>query len=241
MKLSIVIPAYNEEKLISSTLASIKKALVPALQRGYTTELIVVDNNSHDRTAELAIRSGSRVIFQPFHQISRVRNTGARAAQGDWLIFIDADCWPEEGLIREVLDCIETGNVAGGGSIVRMEEVPFHFKLVIGFWNSLSRIFRWAAGSFIFCQARVFHDLGGFSLEYYAAEEIDFSRRVKRWARMHHQRFVILHRHPLLTSGRKLYLYSRWEQIKVLWGFLSRPRQFIRHRRHCFPWYDGRR
>ena len=146
MKLSIIIPAYNEEKLIASALSSIQKALAPAIRLSYDPELIVVDNNSDDRTAELAAQFGARVVFEPIHQISRVRNAGAGAAKGDWLIFIDADCWPEAPLINDVLDCIRDQGVMGGGSVLTMEDVPFLLNLMIGLWNGLSRLFRWAAG-----------------------------------------------------------------------------------------------
>ena len=241
VKLSIIIPAYNEEKLIASSLSSIQKALAPAIRLGYDPELIVVDNNSDDRTAELAARFGARVVFEPIHQISRVRNAGAGAAKGDWLIFIDADCWPEAALINDVLDCIRDQGVMGGGSVLKMEDMPFLFNLMIGLWNGLSRLFRWAAGSFIFCRADAFRDIGGFSLEYFVAEEIDFSVRAKRWARERGKRFTILHRHPLMTSGRKFHLYSRSERFGTLWELLRHPRRFMRDRRLCYLWYDGRR
>lgn len=62
MKLSVIVPAYNEEKLIVSSLTSIQRALVPAIQLGCQTELVVVDNGSSDHTAELATRSGASVV-----------------------------------------------------------------------------------------------------------------------------------------------------------------------------------
>ena len=64
------------------------------------------------------------------------------------------------------------------------------------------------AGSFIFCEARAFRQVGGFSNELFAGEEIDLSRRLKRLARERKKRIVILHRHPLLTSARKMHLYT---------------------------------
>jgi len=88
MKISIIIPAYNEEKYLASTLAS----LVVARDRvGGDAEIIVVDNESTDRTAEIASSFSIRLINESVHNIGRVRNTGAAAANGDVLIFIDAD------------------------------------------------------------------------------------------------------------------------------------------------------
>ena len=241
MKLSVIVPAHNEEKLIVSSLASIQRALVPAVQLGCQTELIVVDNGSSDRTAELATRSGARVVFEPVRQIARARNAGAAAATGDWLLFIDADCWPEPALISDVLDCIQDGRVMGGGSTVKVEGLPFPLSLLSRLWNGVSRLLGWAAGSFIFCRANAFLEIGGFSLNYYVAEEIDLSIRLKRWARDHDSRFSILHLHPLLTSGRKEWLYTRCEIVGTFWKVLRHPRRFFRDRNLCTPWYDGRR
>lgn len=241
MRLSVIVPAYNEEKLIVGSLTSVQKALLPAVRQGCQTEIIVVDNGSTDRTAELSSRVGARVVFEPIRQIARVRNAGASTATGDWLLFIDADSWPEAALIDDVVNCIRDGRVMGGGSVLKMEKVPFPLTLLIDLWNGLSRLLGWAAGSFIFCRADAFREIGGFGLEYFVAEEIDFSIRAKRWARERGNRFTILHRHPLLTSGRKVRLYSRGEMLRALWRLLRHPRRFIRDRALCHLWYDGRR
>jgi hypothetical protein len=79
----------------------------------------------------------------------------------------------------------------------------------VAWWNLTSRIARWAAGSFIFCDAIAFRRIGGFGQEWFAAEEIDLFRRLKREARRTGRRIVILTRHPLVTSGRKARLYTK--------------------------------
>src|SRR6478609_2442449 len=88
---SIVVPAFNEEKLIARTLDAIRAAAEAFVRRGWDTELIVCDNNSTDRTAALARAAGATVVFEPVNQIGRARNKGAEAASGDWLVFVDAD------------------------------------------------------------------------------------------------------------------------------------------------------
>jgi hypothetical protein len=98
---------------------------------------------------------------------------------------------------------------------------------------------KWAAGSFLFCEGAAFHAVGGFSEELYAAEEIDFSRRLK--ARYKDREFTILHRHPLATSGRKAELYSWREHLTFMWRMLTAGRRTLRSREACSVWYDGRR
>jgi glycosyltransferase involved in cell wall biosynthesis len=204
--------------------------------RGWSTELIVCDNNSTDRTAQIARAAGAKVVFEPANQISRARNAGAAAASGDWLLFVDADSSPSLQLFQDLIDLIEAKTAIGGGCTVTLPGVPLGIRAWVGLWNALSRTMSWAAGSFLFCEAAAFREAGGFSDELYAAEEIDLSRRLKRRGR-----FVILHRHPLLTSPRKAELYTWREHFAFLWRMLIAGRRTLRSREACSVWYDGRR
>src|SRR5437016_2716049 len=109
LKISIVVPAFNEEKLIAQTIHQIPAALAPFIKLGWQTELIVCDNNSTDATAELARQAGAIVVFEPINQIGRARNSGAAAASGDWLIFVDADSSPSRELFADVAQHIQSG------------------------------------------------------------------------------------------------------------------------------------
>ena len=80
VKISIVVPAFNEERLLGESLAQIKSAARAFAPRGWDFELIVCDNNSTDRTAEIARVAGATVVFEPVNQIARARNSGAAAA-----------------------------------------------------------------------------------------------------------------------------------------------------------------
>ena len=76
MDLSIIIPAYNEEKLIAETIGRIQTAVSPLTTYGTQYELIVCDNNSTDDTAVLAQQAGATVVFEPDNHIAKARNTG---------------------------------------------------------------------------------------------------------------------------------------------------------------------
>ena len=89
MRISVVVPAFNEERLLPRTLESIRLALTAFERRGWSCELIVCDNNSTDRTAELACKAGAKVVFEPVNQISRARNAGAaqrRPSSLEWRV-----------------------------------------------------------------------------------------------------------------------------------------------------------
>jgi glycosyltransferase involved in cell wall biosynthesis len=241
MKISVIVPAYNEEKLIAGSLRSIQQAAAVFASRQWETEIIVCDNNSSDATAGLARAAGARVVFEPVNQIARARNTGAAAATGDWFVFVDADSHPTAELFDEVAAQIESGRCLAGGCTVRMDERHFAADAGTGLWNLLSRLAKWAAGSFIFCQAEAFREVAGFSAELFASEEIDLSRRLKVLARRSGKKIVILHRHPLVTSARKMRLYSRGDMARFFARAILRPRATVTRREQCGPWYDGRR
>jgi glycosyltransferase involved in cell wall biosynthesis len=242
MKISIVVPAFNEAKLIAATLRGIQRAAAAAFApMGWEVETIVCDNNSTDATAQLAQSGGARVVFEPINQIARARNTGAAAAVGDWLLFIDADSRPTPELLAEVAQQIQSGCCLAGGSTVVMDHRHWLGDGATGLWNMISRLRKWMAGSFIFCETAAFRKIGGFNLELFASEELDLSIRLKKVARQTGKTIVILHRHPLLTSGRKVRLYSPAEWGRFALKAVLSPRRTVTSREACGPWYDGRR
>ena len=84
--ISFIIPAWNEESVLDPTLEALT---VVARHLDVPSEVIVADDSSTDRTAEIARQRGARVVSVQHRQISATRNAGAREAQGDLLIFID--------------------------------------------------------------------------------------------------------------------------------------------------------
>ena len=241
MKVSIIIPAFNEERLIGETLRRVKAATAAFGRRDWATEIIVCDNNSTDRTAELSRAEGAAVVFEPVNQIARARNCGAAAASGDWLVFVDADSHPSVELFDDVAGQMVTGRCLAGGCTMRLEGHYLVGNLITQLWNGISRAARLLAGSFIFCEAGAFRELGGFDNELFAGEEIDLSQRLKRLAREKKKRIVILHRHPLLTSARKVHLYKRREHFRFLLRAALSHKRTLRSREECHTWYDGRR
>lgn len=81
MHISFIIPAFNEEQLIEQCLHSLADSVADNQAYGYTHEIIVVDNNSTDKTAQLAARAGAKVVFEPVNHIARARAAGANVAQ----------------------------------------------------------------------------------------------------------------------------------------------------------------
>ena len=241
MKISIVIPAFNEERLLGESLTQIKSASGSFKKIGWEVELIVCDNNSTDRTAEIARAAGAVVVFEPVNQIARARNCGAAAATGDWLVFVDADSHPSAELFSDVAEQINSGKCIAGGSTVRLDEKYFVAGIITRLWNLTSRWKKYLAGAFIFCETNAFRKLGGFSHEFFCAEELELSQRLKKLAREQGRGIVVLHRHPLQTSARKMRLYSPWDHLRFLFRAIFDTRRAMGSRESAHMWYDGRR
>ena len=239
--MSIVVPAFNEARGLPATLASIRSASAAFDARGWTHELIVCDNNSTDGTGDVARAAGARVVFEPVNQISRARNAGATHAIGDWLVFVDADSHPPRALFDDLVETIAAGRCLAGGATVAVESRHWLARATVAVWNAISRFRRLAAGSFIFCEARAFREVGGFSLELFATEELELFGRLKAAARRTGRTIVILHAHPMVTSDRKARLYTKREIATSLLKSVLTLGRTMRNRDDCYVWYDGRR
>lgn len=242
MRVSVVLPAFNEEKLLPAALAAVKEAATAFTARGWEWECVVCDNNSTDGTSTVARAAGATVVFELVNQIGRARDAGARVATGAWLVFIDADSTPSAELFASIATRIADGRALGGGSTVELEPgTPRYARFVCGLWNLWSRLAGWAAGSCVWVEAEAFRAVGGFGTEYYAGEEVFLSRRLKTLARRSGRRFVILADHPLRTSSRKLKLYTLTEAGRFFFRMLFTAGRAAKRPENCEIWYDGRR
>ena len=106
-------------------------------------------------------------------------------------------------LVQEVLDLMSSQEYIGCGSTVAVEGGSLFNKLRMERLNPFFRCFKYSGGVFLLCRKEAFQAIQGFSLGLYAYEEFDFICRLKRYGRSKGKRFTVLHRHPVITSGRK--------------------------------------
>ena len=229
--ISFVVPAYNEQSHLGVTLVALDAA---ARAVGEPYEVIVVNDASTDRTAEIAESHGARVVHVAHRQISRTRNAGAREARGEILVFVDADTVVHAGLVRDALAAVRGGAVGGGARIRVDGGMPRFARLVTSVILRALAACGIAGGCFLYARREDFWAVGGFDERLFAAEEIALSRALARRGR-----FVIL---PLfvLTSGRKFRSYSSWYAFVLMCRFALRP-GMLRDRRGLDFWYEGRR
>lgn len=230
--ISIIIPAYNEEKLLSASLDAIRKDKSP------DSELIVVDNESTDKTREIADAAKARIVSTTIHNIGHVRNTGAAAATGDVLLFIDADTIVKQGTFAMIELTMSDSNCYGGS--VRVEyEGPFDrfwMSTFMKLWLFLGKLTKMRQGALQYCRADIFRELDGYDETIYVGEDIDFHWRLDRLALRRGAYTEFIEEPTVTTSARR---WNRMGLIRML--FFTHPVTiFLAWRIRSFwkDWYD---
>src|SRR6266516_5725218 len=231
--ISFIIPAYNEEMEISSTIAAIHHGAATGTAQPY--EIILVDDASTDATPKIAAMAGARVISIHRRHIAAARNAGARAAQGEYLFFVDADTRINKAHVVEAIAALEAG-YAGGSARVAMDGfVPMWGRVLLRGFSGLYFGLNLGAGAFLFTTRRNFEAIGGFDEQYFVGEEVYFSLELRKLGR-----FKVL-REPIVTSGRKLRMYPAKQFLREFFGVVVAGPRGARLRSKLRLWYFGKR
>jgi glycosyltransferase involved in cell wall biosynthesis len=230
--ITFVVPAHNEEFELSSTLAAIHAAASGAVQ---ACEVIVVDDASTDATPEIASQAGAKVIRINRRQIAAARNAGARAAQGEYLFFVDADTRINRSHVAQAIAALEAGYAGGSARVAVDGFVPLWGRILLRTFCALYFGLNLGAGAFLFTTRRNFEEIGGFDEQYFVGEEVYFSLALRQLGR-----FKVL-REPILTSGRKLRMYSAKQVLGDFFSVIVGGRRVARSRARLRLWYDGKR
>ena len=238
--ISVVIPAYNEADYIAETVSSVRTA---ALEVDGPVEIIVVDNNSSDDTAEIARSLGAKVVFEPVNQIARARNAGASFASGRYLVFVDADTRLQGDILAKVAKNLASGEVIGGGAWVEPDSSGishFLFKYLVNYGLSLKNV---SVGPFLYCEREAFAQAGGFDQELYAAEEFRLAENMKAQGRAVNKEWKLIkhgRRHRIVTSSRKFGRLGGLEMVLSNIHLLWKSGQKLRKKDQCAFWYQAR-
>ncbi|WP_347484678.1 glycosyltransferase family 2 protein [Vandammella animalimorsus] len=132
LTLSVVLPAKNEQEAVGQTVERIVRAWPQA-------EVIVVDDGSSDATAQVAEAARARVIRHPYSKGNGAAiKTGARAARGDIIVFMDADGQHDPAHIQALLDKLEEGYDMAVGARDAAGQASRHRGLANAFYNRLA-------------------------------------------------------------------------------------------------------
>jgi glycosyltransferase involved in cell wall biosynthesis len=239
-RISLIIPAFNEETLLPTLLDTVETA-----RRQYTfgperVEVIVADNASTDRTAEIALLRGCRVIPVEKRAIAAARNGGAQAAQGDILAFVDADSRIHPETFNAIEGVFSSNDVVAGATGVRPERMSPALAILV----AMTVPFRMAGldSGVVFCRREDWQAVGGYNEDRLVSEDIQFLLALKRLGRSRGQRLVRVRGAQAVTSTRKFDQHGDWRFLIKLfaapWLMLFRPASFERWVRKY--WYEER-
>ncbi|HET9418412.1 MAG TPA: glycosyltransferase [Chthoniobacterales bacterium] len=239
--LSFIVPAYNEEIELPATIESIRAAAhnIDPLRGGFAVannyEIIVVDDASTDATAEIARKAGAEVVAIDRRQIAAARNAGARAARGDILFFVDADTRIRREHVTGAIEAVNGAYAGGSARVVTDGTIPLWGRLLMKTFCAVYFANNLGAGAFLFTTRENFDKIGGFNEDFYIGEEVYFSLALRKLGR-----FKIL-RTPVITSGRKLRMYSARQILVRSFGILLHGKRAALSRDRLDLWYEGKR
>ena len=237
MDISIIIPAFNEEEYLGATIDAIETASKCLLDIvNVDIEMIVVDNNSADGTADIARGKGAVVVHECVQGISRARNTGVRHASGEIIIFVDADVIVPHNLLASVYDAMSDSNCVGGGADVEYRPKRTVVRLYLRIWRMLGRITDMVQGATQFCRKRVFEEIGGYDETAWIGEDVDFYWELKRYAKREGRRVSVIREPRVRASTRR---FDKWPLWRILvWTNPLFIAAFRRRKKFWGGWYS---
>lgn len=201
MKISVVIPAYNEEKLLPRTLASLKRQTRPP------DEIIVLNASSTDATEEVSRRAGADVVTLPKRTIGYSRQQGILRATGDIVLQTDADAQLPDDWIGRMLVRLENKKYLGYFGGFRVVDGPLWYRLYINYFQPVSNTILFAVLKLPFATGQnmgFWRDeaiaAGGIPEDYKLAEDIEIARRLQKRGKIYFTQSEYV-----LASGRRGY------------------------------------
>jgi glycosyltransferase involved in cell wall biosynthesis len=231
--LSFIVPAHNEQAVLGRTLQAIHDSVRGT---GQPYEIIVADDASTDGTAEIARQNGAKVVSVNHRQISATRNSGARAAQGERLFFIDADTVLNSRVVDAALRNFDKG-IVGGGAVVYFDlPLPLYIRIFMPLAGLVSQLAEFCGGACMFCTRAAFEKSGGFSEQMFCAEECAFILALKKQGR-----FSVVWP-KVMTSGRRVRTMSGLQAIAIVLRIGRSPIKGTTQRSIVQDvWYDSNR
>lgn len=204
VNVSIVIPAFNEERYIGNCLDSISQLNYPK----DSLEVIVVDNGSRDQTVNIAKKYDVKVLVKSDGKVGAVRNYGAKNAKGEVLFFLDSDCTLSKDWLMNAIEFYkaEPGSVYGGQYLLRERPSWIEKYWILGD-PSKKMNQRTLVGGCIMIPKKIFFDVGLFNEMLNSGEDTDLHNRLE-------------------ASGYSVYLRPEFNVTHL--GFPSTIEEFIK-------------
>lgn len=210
---SVIVPVYNGEKIISSCIEALLIQKYPQDR----FETIIVDNNSTDDTKKVINQYPVKYLLQDEYQSSYAsRNSGIKEAKGDLLAFTDADCIPERNWLPELVRAMEDQSLGGAGGMIKAyRPVTLIEQYAASAVLDQEKTLRHPIHPFIqtanaVYRREVFVRIGNFDNTLVSWGDVDMSWRVQKetdWKLAYVPEAVVEHRHRTTVPG--LYRQAR--------------------------------
>jgi glycosyltransferase involved in cell wall biosynthesis len=199
VRLSVVVPAFDEEAYLPATLASLARQQVPG---GF--EVVVVDNASTDATAEIAARYGARVVREETPGVCAARQRGTEEARGAIVVSTDADTVHPAGWLARLAERFDADDVVAVAGPCRYLDPPWWARVFPPGWFAVIGAVHALTGRVLYLTAtNVAFRRDGFpgydTRLTQGGDEVDLLRRLRRRGRV-----VWDGGNPVLTSSRRM-------------------------------------
>jgi glycosyltransferase involved in cell wall biosynthesis len=213
LRQTLVIPAHNEELLLPRLLDTVDVARARYSFGAGAIEVIVADNASTDRTAEIAAARGCRVVAVAKRVIAAARNGGAAHATSPMLAFVDADTQIHPDTFNGIERALANGRIVGGATGVTLER----WSLGIALFYAMMLPFVFITGmdaGVAFCRRSDFMEIGGYDERRLVAEDVAFLWALKRLGWSRRQWLTRLRSIKAIASTRRFDRYGDWHYFR---------------------------
>jgi glycosyltransferase involved in cell wall biosynthesis len=212
--MSVIIPAYNEEAVLPSTLIALQAA-VDVYRDGKlgSVEVIVTDNASTDDTARVATAHGAKVVTQPIKGIGHARNAGAAAARAPILYFLDADVAVPSDVLVAIDAALGDGRCHGGAvapDYRPASKVLVHYNRL---WAMYARRRHMTQGVSQFATRSAFDAIGGYRTDMWMAEDTQFGWDLRAHALAQGGHVTVITETLVVPSTRRMDEWGAWTTI----------------------------
>lgn len=211
-KISVVIPAHNEENFIEGCiLAILSAAELISLQ----VEVVVVLNRCTDSTQEIAEKYGAVCLVDESRCIAAVRNKGCFAASGDIVVTCDADSRLHKSSLKNVVNALGRPDIIGGGMRIVFDRRSLGIMTTQLVLDIAEKVTRLPCGAF-WTTKDAFVAVSGFDETLTVAEDVYFAKKLKAFGKKLGKKYILLTGSPLLTSSRKFDYFGDWMLLKMI-------------------------
>jgi len=211
--LSIIIPTLNEEKYLPGLLRAIKR------QSFRDFEVIVSDGGSEDKTTSIVQENNFKLVrgSKDRRHPSIQRNDGAKIAQGDILLFLDADTiLPDDYFLEKTIKDFQKRNLGVAGFYMDFKSNMFFYKFYYCFYNSIAFLAQFflplAVGAGIIVKKELHKKIKGFDEKIFIGEDHDYCKKIAKLGK-----FRIIKTTKIFFSIRRFEKEGRW---KLFWKMI---------------------